>query len=163
MNLWAMPCRATQDRWVMVESWQNMVHWRLEWQNTSVFLPWESHEQYEKAKNRKLKEELPRSVGAQYATGEEQRNRSRRNEEAEPKWKQCPVVDASGTESNVWYFNCIISLTEHTSGYRWLRCHYIFSLFQPAPTVLRMHIYSYNTQGLILLHRNVGFLRMSNA
>ena len=51
-------------------------------------------------KNRKLKE-LPRSVGVQYATGEEQRNRSRRNEEAEPKWKQRPVVDASGAESNV--------------------------------------------------------------
>ena len=51
-------------------------------------------------KNRKLKE-LPRSVGVQYATGEEQRNRSRRNEEAEPKWKQRPVVDAPGAESNV--------------------------------------------------------------
>ena len=47
----------------------------------------------------KLKDELPRSVGAQYATGEEQRNSSRRNEEAEPKWKQCPVVDVSGGES----------------------------------------------------------------
>ena len=32
------------------EFWQNMVHWRREWQNTSVFLPWEPHEQYEKAK-----------------------------------------------------------------------------------------------------------------
>ena len=49
--------------------------------------------------DRILKEELPRSVGAQYATGEEQRNSSRRNEEAEPKWKQCPVVDVSGGES----------------------------------------------------------------
>ena len=35
-----------------------------------------------------LKGEFPRSVGAQYATGEEWRNNSRRNEEAEPKWKQ---------------------------------------------------------------------------
>ena len=48
-----------------------------------------------------LKDELPRSVGAPYATGEEQRNNSRRNEEAEPKWKQCPVVDVSGDESEV--------------------------------------------------------------
>ena len=39
-----------------------------------------------------LKEGLPRSVGAQYATGEEQRNVSRRNEESEPKQKPCPVI-----------------------------------------------------------------------
>ena len=32
------------------EVWQNVVHWRREWQTTSVFLPWEPHEQYEKAK-----------------------------------------------------------------------------------------------------------------
>ena len=32
------------------EVWQNVVHWRKEWQTSSVFLPWESHEQYEKAK-----------------------------------------------------------------------------------------------------------------
>ena len=40
-----------------------------------------------------LKDELPRLVGAQYATVEEQRNSSRRNEEAEPKQKQCSGVD----------------------------------------------------------------------
>ena len=44
----------------------------------------------------KLKYELPRSIGAQYATREEWRNSSRKNEEAEPKWKQCPVVDVTG-------------------------------------------------------------------
>ena len=33
------------------EVWQNVVHWRREWQTTSVFLPWEPHEQYEKAKS----------------------------------------------------------------------------------------------------------------
>ena len=48
-----------------------------------------------------LKDELHRSVGAQYATGEEWRNSSRRNEEEEPKGKQCPVVDVSGGERNV--------------------------------------------------------------
>ena len=42
-----------------------------------------------------LKDELPRSVGAQYAIGEEPKNSSRRNEETEPKQKQCPVVDVS--------------------------------------------------------------------
>ena len=46
-------------------------------------------------KDRTLKDELPRLVGAQYATGEEWRNNSRKNEEMEPKWKQHPVVDAT--------------------------------------------------------------------
>ena len=48
-----------------------------------------------------MKDELHRSVGSQYATGEEQRNSSRRNEKAEPKQKQCPVVDVPGGESKV--------------------------------------------------------------
>ena len=51
--------------------------------------------------DRILKEELPRSVGAQYAIGEEWRNSPRRNEEAEPKRKQCPVVDMTGDGSKV--------------------------------------------------------------
>ena len=77
------------------EFWQNVVHWRREWQTTSVFLPWEPHEQYAKAK-RTLKDELPRSVGAQYATGGQWKNNSRKNEEMEPKQKQYPVVEATG-------------------------------------------------------------------
>ena len=48
-----------------------------------------------------LKDELPRSLGVQYATGKEQRNSPRKNEEAEPKQKQHPVVDVSGGESKV--------------------------------------------------------------
>ena len=52
-------------------------------------------------KDMTLKDEPLRSVGFQYATGEEWRNRSRRNKEAEPKWKQCPVVDVSGGKSKV--------------------------------------------------------------
>ena len=51
-------------------------------------------------KDMTLKDELTRSVGAQYATREEQRNGSKRNEEAEPKQK-LPVVDMSGGESKV--------------------------------------------------------------
>ena len=47
-------------------------------------------------KDRTLKDELPRSVGAQYATGEEGRNNSRKNEGMEPKQKQYPVVDVTG-------------------------------------------------------------------
>ena len=46
-----------------------------------------------------LKEELPRSVGAQYATGDQWRNNSRKNEEMEPKQKQYPVVDVTGDRS----------------------------------------------------------------
>ena len=48
-----------------------------------------------------LKDEPSRSVGVPYTTGEEQRNNSRRNEEAEPKCEQCPVVDVSDGENKV--------------------------------------------------------------
>ena len=46
-----------------------------------------------------LKEELSRSVGAQYATGDQWRNNSRKNEEMEPMQKQYPVVDVTGVEA----------------------------------------------------------------
>ena len=52
-------------------------------------------------KDRTLKDELPRLVGAQYATGEEWRNNSRKNEETEPKQKQHPAVDVTGDGSKV--------------------------------------------------------------
>ena len=52
-------------------------------------------------KDRILKEELPRSVGAQYATGDQWRNNSRKNEGMQPKQKQHPVVDATGDRSKV--------------------------------------------------------------
>ena len=52
-------------------------------------------------KNRTLKDEGPRLVGAQNATGEEQRNNTRKNEEMEPKQKQCPVVNVTGDRSKV--------------------------------------------------------------
>ena len=51
--------------------------------------------------DRILKDELPRSVGAQYATGDQKRNNSRKNEETEPKQKQHPVVDVTGDGSKV--------------------------------------------------------------
>ena len=47
------------------------------------------------------KEELPRSLGAQYATGDQWRNNSRENEETEPKQKQHPVVDVTSDGSKV--------------------------------------------------------------
>ena len=52
-------------------------------------------------KNRTLKDELPRFVGSQYATGDQWRNNSRMNEEMEPKQKQHPVLDVTGDGSKV--------------------------------------------------------------
>ena len=51
--------------------------------------------------DRILKEELPRSVAAQYATGDQWRNNSRKNEKTESKQKQYPVVDVTGDRSKV--------------------------------------------------------------
>ena len=55
----------------------------------------------ERQKGRTLKDELPRSVGAHYATGDQWRNNSRKNEGTEPKQKQHPVVDVAGDGSTV--------------------------------------------------------------
>ena len=52
-------------------------------------------------KDRTLKDELPKSVGAQYATGDQWRNNSRKNKEMEPKQKQHPVVDVTGEGTKV--------------------------------------------------------------
>ena len=52
-------------------------------------------------KDKTLKNELPRLVGVQYATGEEWRNNSRKNEEMEPKGKKCPAMDVTGDGSKV--------------------------------------------------------------
>ena len=52
-------------------------------------------------KDRTLKDEFPRLVGAQYATGEELRNNYRKSEETEPKWKQRRIVDVTGDGSEV--------------------------------------------------------------
>ena len=52
-------------------------------------------------KDRTLKHELPRSVGAQYATRDQWRNNSRKNKEMEPKQKQHPVVDVTGDGSKI--------------------------------------------------------------
>ena len=52
-----------------------------------------------KQKDRTLEDELPRSVGAQYATGDQWRNNSRKNEGMEPKQKQNPIMDVTGNGS----------------------------------------------------------------
>ena len=56
-------------------------------------------------KDRTLKDGLPRAVGAQYATGVQWRNNSRKNEETEPKQKQHPVVDVTGDEAKSYAVN----------------------------------------------------------
>ena len=53
--------------------------------------------------DRILKEELPRSVGAQYATGDQSRNNSRKNEGMQPKQKQYPAVDVTGDRSKIQF------------------------------------------------------------
>ena len=104
MKLWARPCRANQDEWVMVESSDKM--WSTgegngkPLQYSSLENPMNSTK---RQKDMTLKDELSRSVGAQYATGDQWRNNSRRNEDMEPKQKQHPVVDVTGDTSNVWY------------------------------------------------------------
>jgi len=69
--------------------------------NPSVFCPEKHMNNMKRVEDTTLKDELPRSVGAQYATGEHWRSSSRKNEEAEPKQKQRPVVDVTGDGSKV--------------------------------------------------------------
>ena len=61
--------------------------------------PSDSMNSMKRQNDRILKEELPRSVGAQYATGDQWRNNSRKDEEMESEHKQCPVVDVTGDGS----------------------------------------------------------------
>ena len=97
-----MWCRAKQDRWIMVESSDKM--WstgkgngkRLQY--SFIENPMNS---MKRQKGMTLKDELPRSVGAQNANGEGWRNNSRKKEEMEPKQNQHPVVDVTGDGSKV--------------------------------------------------------------
>ena len=97
-----MPCRVTQDRWVMVESsdktWSTGEGNGKSLQYSCLENPMNS---MKRPKDRTLKGELPMSVGAQYATADQWRNNSRKNEEIEPKQKQHPIVDVTGDGSKV--------------------------------------------------------------
>ena len=97
-----MPCRATQDGWVMVESsdktWSTGKGNGKPLQYSCSENPMNS---MKRQKDRTLKDELPRSVGAQNATGDQSRNNFRKNKETEPKQKQHPVVDVTGDGSKV--------------------------------------------------------------
>ena len=98
-----MLCGATQDGRVMVERSDRM--WSTgegngkPLQYSCLENPMNS---MKRQNDRILKEELPRSVGAQYATGDQWRNNSRKNERIEPKQKQHLVVDVTGDRTKVW-------------------------------------------------------------
>ena len=97
-----MLCRVTQDRQVMVESsdktWSTGEGNGKAVQYYCLDNPMNS---MKRQKDRILKDELHRSVGAQHATGDQWRNNSRKNEDTEPKQKQHPVVDVTGDGSKV--------------------------------------------------------------
>ena len=97
-----MPHRATQDRWVMVEISDNL--WSTGEGNGKP-LQYSCLENLvntmKKQKDRTLKDELPRSVGAQHAPGDQWRTNSKKNEGMEPKQKQHQVVDVTGDGSEV--------------------------------------------------------------
>ena len=95
-------CGATQDGRVMVDRFDRMCSTGegngKPLQYSCLENPMNS---MKRQKDRTLKDELPRSVGAQYATGDQWRNNSRKNEGMEPKQKQHPVVDGTGDRSKV--------------------------------------------------------------
>ena len=92
-----MLCRASQDRQVIVVSsdktWSTGEGNGKPLQYSCFENPMNN---MKRQKDMTLKDELPRSVGAQYVTGEEWRNNSKKNEETESKRKQHPVVDVAG-------------------------------------------------------------------
>ena len=97
-----MPCGATQDGRVMVERsdriWATGEGNGKPLQYSRLENPMNS---MKRQNDRILKEKLPRSVSAQYATGDQWRNNSRKNEGMEPKKNQYPVVDVAGDRSKV--------------------------------------------------------------
>ena len=97
-----MLCRDTQDGQIMVESSDK--RWSLEKgmpNHFSIPALRTLMNSMKSQKDRTLKDELARSVGAQYAPGQEWSNNSRKNEETESKRKQPPVVDVTGEGSKV--------------------------------------------------------------
>ena len=97
-----MQCGITQERWVRVERSDRI--WPTGEGNGKP-LQYSCLENLmnnmKRQKDRTLKDELPRRVGAQYATGDQWRNNSRKNEGMDPKQKQHPVVGVTGDRSKV--------------------------------------------------------------
>ena len=80
---------------------RDVVHWRKEWKALQYSCLENPMNSVKRQNDRILKEELPRSVGAQYATGDQWRNNSRKNEGMEPKQKQYPVAEVTGERRKV--------------------------------------------------------------
>ena len=97
-----MPYRATQDGRVVLGSsdktWSTGEGNGKPLQYSGLENPMNN---IKRQKDRTLKDELPRSVGAQYATRDQWRNNSKKNEKTEPKQKQHPIVDVAGVSSKV--------------------------------------------------------------
>ena len=126
-----MPCTATEDGWVMVErsgkTWSTGEGNGKPLQYSCLENPMNS---MKRQKDRTLKDELLKLVHAQYATGDQWRNNSRKNEEMEPKQRQHPAVDVTGDESKVrcykeqycigtWNVRSIIKTNWKWSNRRW--------------------------------------------
>ena len=90
---------ATQDGRVMVERFDRM--WSTGEGNGKPLQYSCLENPMNSMKRQKMKEKLPRSVGAQYATGDQWKNNSRKNEGMEPKQKEYPAVDVTGDKSKV--------------------------------------------------------------
>ena len=146
-----MSCGATQDEQDMVEKSDRM--WSTGEGNGKP-LQYSCLENpmntMKRQNDRTLKEELPRSVGAQYATGDQWRNNSRKSEGMEPKQKQYPAVDVAGDRSKarcckehycigIWNvgsmnqgkFSMLMCFSEEPCPCSWKQCNRIFSRDTP--------------------------------
>ena len=97
-----MHCKATQDEWVMADSSDETC---FTGEGNGKLLQYSCLENpvnsMKRQKDRTLEDKLPRSVGTQYATGDQWRNNSRENEQTDPRQKQYLVVDVTGGGSKV--------------------------------------------------------------
>ena len=97
-----MHCKATQDEWVMADSSDETC---FTGEGNGKLLQYSCLENpvnsMKRQKDRTLEDKLPRSVGIQYATGDQWRNNSRENEQTDPRQKQYLVVDVTGDGNKI--------------------------------------------------------------
>jgi len=103
MKLWAMPCRATKTDgswWRVLTKWGQLENGMANhFSILALRTPWTDVQKYWT-----LKDELPKSADVRYATGDQWRTNSRKNEDTEPKKKQHLVVDVTGDRRKVWCY-----------------------------------------------------------
>ena len=128
VNLWVMLCRATQDGRIMLErsdkTWSTGEGNGKPLQYSCLENPMNS---MKRQKDKTLKEELPRSVGAQYATGGQWRNNSRKNEETDPKREQHPGEDMTDDGSKVWCCKEQYCIGIWNFRYSWIKANWKWS------------------------------------